>query len=1155
MREAYARVMLTLVTVLCITFFAHSTAAQDTPPRPTVAVRQMPTLVRSLIPGDFNGDGRMDLVAGVAEFPSDTNGPVAIRFGLSDGTMSLPRAIGATGTPVAVGDFNGDRRLDIVVENAGAIGILPGRGDGTFQNQRPLGTVSDFRHAVAAELNGDSRVDLVIGHGTSLEVRPGRGDFTFGPTMTLPPGNELGSVSATLADFDGNGLLDLAVPQQARSVFVYLNRGGLIFNPSEMVIGDAESQTKQVAAGDLNGDRRADLVVPVSNPDPFGAWLSSVVQIRFGNGDGTFASPVERTDVLNGQLTAGIADFNRDGLPDIALGAQSFFFDDEITFGDHALVLWDSVTFLLGNGSGEFATDARFRLDTSNTGTAADLKYQGTHEALRIADMDGDGRPDVIATPGAVLLTRPPAPNRPPTINVGPDLTVSQFANVILAPTISEPDWDWLDFQWRVGSGAGAGRSSRLRPTQVDTETHTVTVTDARGASASDSVTVTRVPRSGPIEIEKPLAGQRFASGSGVQISWEVSGLEEVQWYRVSVSTDDFRTSRVIGHNVELRRFVWENAGPASTMWQVKVEALNEAGDVLGSDVSGPFIINPPGSSAPPWPWLNRDIGLVGAAGSATLANGRFAVRGAGSDIWNTADEFHFVYQRVDGDVIFEGRIASIAGQHPWTKVGLMIRQSLAADSIHHFALGSLSKGLAYQRRTTTGGESTNTALGTDGAGATFRISRVGGAVRIEIKRQGEATFSTVAVEPFPTGSAYVGLAVTSHDWSRLATGTFDSLVLRTGSVGLPSGWTNADVGAVSAAGRASYHVANDRFTVDGSGADIWGTADEFHFVSRTVVGEGAEGFEITALVSSVENVNRWTKAGLMVRAHRGAGAAHASIFVTPTTEKGVAFQRRRADGAMSVHTSGPAITAPVWLKLIVSNGFVRAFVRQSITDRWTPAGEDRISLAPPYEAGLAVSSHVDGTLARATFDEVTAVPRPTFESRDIGMVGVPGTTTTNDITRTLEGSGADIWGTADAFRYHFAPLSPGGTISATVVSIEPTHRWAKAGVMMRANTSPGSPHVMLVVSASRGIAMQYRATANGETADVAIVPGAAPSRVRLVRDGDLISGQVFESGGWNQVGVVRLPLGSSPTAGIVVTSHDNTTLATGVFEDVLLIP
>ena len=126
----------------------------------------------------------------------------------------------------------------------------------------------------------------------------------------------------------------------------------------------------------------------------------------------------------------------------------------------------------------------------------------------------------------------------------------------------------------------------------------------------------------------------------------------------------------------------------------------------------------------------------------------------------------------------------------------------------------------------------------------------------------------------------------------------------------LPAGWSARDIGGVAATGTTRF--ANGTWTLEGSGADIWDVADEFRFAYRTVGGN----FTITARVASIENVNRWVKAGLMLREGLGESARHVSLFATPGTTKGLAFQRRLHFGGFSEHTSGPTVAPPVWLRV-----------------------------------------------------------------------------------------------------------------------------------------------------------------------------------------------------------------------------------------------
>ena len=154
--------------------------------------------------------------------------------------------------------------------------------------------------------------------------------------------------------------------------------------------------------------------------------------------------------------------------------------------------------------------------------------------------------------------------------------------------------------------------------------------------------------------------------------------------------------------------------------------------------------------------------------------------------------------------------------------------------------------------------------------------------------------------------------------------------------------------------------------TVKGSGADIWDAADEFQYVHYFVNGNANGDYDLTARVDSVQNVNAWTKAGLMVRGGLDAGSVHASVFVTPG--KGIAFQRRTTAGGTSVNTSVVSITAPVWLRLSVTSGRVDAFYKKHVTDAWIRVGAQLYSTPyPSGYAGLAVPSHSHCPLATAT--------------------------------------------------------------------------------------------------------------------------------------------------------------------------------------------
>jgi hypothetical protein len=182
----------------------------------------------------------------------------------------------------------------------------------------------------------------------------------------------------------------------------------------------------------------------------------------------------------------------------------------------------------------------------------------------------------------------------------------------------------------------------------------------------------------------------------------------------------------------------------------------------------------------PPLPsgWQSRDIGAAGVAGSASASGGTFTVRGAGADVWGTSDAFHFAYREVSNDATIVARVAAISGSQAWTKIGVMIRSSTSAGSAHAFMLVSIGKGLAFQRRTSAGAASTHTSGGTGTAPRWVRLVRRSAIIIASISSDG-ATWTEVGRDTFSMPAAVlIGLAASSHDTTRLATGTFDRITI-----------------------------------------------------------------------------------------------------------------------------------------------------------------------------------------------------------------------------------------------------------------------------------------------------------------------------------------------------------------------------------------
>ena len=378
-----------------------------------------------------------------------------------------------------------------------------------------------------------------------------------------------------------------------------------------------------------------------------------------------------------------------------------------------------------------------------------------------------------------------------------------------------------------------------------------------------------------------------------------------------------------------------------------------------------------------PSTWHSSDVGDVGAAGT-TVYDGQtglpLGVSGAGADVWGTSDAFHFAWREVVGNFELEAWVHSVEHVNVWTKAGLMMRESLAPGARHAFVLATptTEKGVAFQRRPTTGGTSVHTSGPSLGPGVRLRLVRTGDVIAAYYSHPmaTEDLWVRIGSQTFPSlpSTMLVGFAVSSHERGRLAQAEFHNPEL---SLGSPE-WQADDIGDVGAAGRSSVDEdSGPEFTVTGSGADVWGTADEFHFLSREVVGN----FDFSARMAVVDDVDKWTKAGLMMRDGLSAHARHAFIIQTPRSERGVAFQRRPVTGGSSVHTAGPATAPPGFLRLVRDGDVVRAYHKAAPADEWTLIGTQMFaSLPPTVRIGFAVSSHVDGALATGYFDNLTLV-------------------------------------------------------------------------------------------------------------------------------------------------------------------------------------
>ncbi len=173
-------------------------------------------------------------------------------------------------------------------------------------------------------------------------------------------------------------------------------------------------------------------------------------------------------------------------------------------------------------------------------------------------------------------------------------------------------------------------------------------------------------------------------------------------------------------------------------------------------------------------------------------------------------------------------------------------------------------------------------------------------------------------------------------------------------------------------------------YTMTGAGADIWATADEFHFAFKEISGAGA----IIAKVESVENTDPFAKAGVMIRDTLEPDSRNVAVLITP--ENGVRFQYRNTAGGVTDRSFKEGITAPQWVRLErTTGGLVRAFYSAD-GSTWTLLNMTVVSMDMPVYIGLAVTSHNPDLTCEAKFSNVsfgnTGVG-PQWTDQDVGMM------------------------------------------------------------------------------------------------------------------------------------------------------------------------
>lgn len=447
--------------------------------------------------------------------------------------------------------------------------------------------------------------------------------------------------------------------------------------------------------------------------------------------------------------------------------------------GTNVNVTWDAVA-----GATGYAIDrSNDGANWSQIGTTAGTSFSATglfgsmRHFFRVRATDGSGS----SSPSAVrhIVNRPNAPGTFSIASTGTTQLVLNWRDVSGDTGYRiERSTDGVNFTSIATIGTNRPSYTDDGLTVNTQYWYRLAALSPQGDSAYSAVVsrFTRLPN---------VTGLQFTSVTSTQTQFQWNAVAGATSYRIERSTDGstYSTLATVG------TLNYTDTGlTALQSYYYRVWGVHSGNNTQSQSGTVIFAATP-ATTALPSPWSQQDIGAVGGSGAAGHSSGTFTVLASGADIWNTSDQFRYVYQNLSGDGQITARVVSLTNTNGWAKAGVMIRESLAANSKQAMTIVSATNGTAFQRRTTTGGSSFHTG-GSGSAPYWVRLVRIGSTFSSYVSSNGTTWTLLNSVTISMTTNVYVGLATCATNNSRLTRAVFDnvSITLPGGGFSLPGG-------------------------------------------------------------------------------------------------------------------------------------------------------------------------------------------------------------------------------------------------------------------------------------------------------------------------------------------------------------------------------